>query len=142
MLSIIAHQDPAFPAYVAKVLKVDGFGKHKTLAVSDGKEIVMIAVYHRYDGYQCEVALVARKPTWASRRILSMICGYPFIQLGCNRVTTVIRTDNHKSISLVERLGFKRETTEEGLRQFCQDGSNAHIYGMLKSECRWIKEKI
>lgn len=140
MLSIVTEQNPAFSLYAAKALDVDGFGPHATIAVSDGQRIIAVVVYSKYDQYQCEVAIVTVSPTWASRRIMNILFGYPFIQLGCSRITTIIRADNLKSISLAERLGFVRETAETGLRQYCRDGTNAHIYGLLKSECRWIKE--
>lgn len=141
MNHIITHQDPALVKYAAKVLEVDGFGPCKTLAVSDGKQITCIVIYSKFDGYQCEIAIVSIKPTWATRTTIAMLLGYPFQQLGCNRINLVCRADNHKAISLAERLGFIRETKEEGLRAYCPDGTHAHILGMLKSECRWIKEK-
>lgn len=141
MLSIVTHQDPAFIKYAAKVLSIDGFGKCKTLAVSDGNQITCIVVYSKYDGYQCEIALVSIKPTWATRTTIAMLLGYPFQQLGCKRINLICRQDNQKAISLAERLGFTRETNEEGLRSYCPDGTNVHILGMLKSECRWIKDR-
>jgi len=137
--SIITDQNQAFVAYVARRLGVGNFGPCKTLAVSDGNEITAIIVYSKFDGNQCEASIVSLKPTWATRPILAMIFAYPFHQLGCNRISVVCRADNKKAISLAERLGFVRETAESGLRGYCQDGADAHVLGLLKHECRWIK---
>jgi RimJ/RimL family protein N-acetyltransferase len=137
--NIITDQNPAFIKYAARVLKVDGFGPCKTLAVSDGESITAVIVYSRFDGNQCEASIISIKPTWANKSILAMIFGYPFEQLGCNRISVICREDNEKAIALAERLGFVRETADTGLRGYCTDGANAHVLGMLKHECRWIK---
>lgn len=43
----------------------------------------------------------------------------------------MVASDNERSVSLIERLGFKREGS---LRNFYDDGADLMIYGMLKSE--------
>ena len=139
MLSLVFDQNPVFSRYVAQKIGVNGFGPHSTIGVFDGERIIAIIVYSRYDGYQCEISIVADSPTWASRRTLAVLFGYPFVQLKCHRITAIIRADNEKSISLATRLGWKQETNEQGLRQYCRDGENAHVFGMLKSECKWIR---
>lgn len=140
MNRLIFEQNPAFSAYVARALDVNGFGPHKTISITDEEQITAVIVYSRYAGIQCEVSIASRKPTWATRGILRVLFGYPFNQLGCERINAIIRGDNQKSISIVERLGFTRETTESGLRNYCNDGMHAHIYSLLKAECKWIKE--
>jgi len=137
---LVFDQNPIFWQYAAKSLGIDGFGQCKTISVMDEKHIIAVVVYSRWDGYQCEVAVVANKPTWLSRTNIRIMLGYPFNQLGCKRISVICRADNFRAISLAERLGFKRETSDEGLRAYCSDGTNAHIYGLLKEECHWIRK--
>lgn len=75
---------------------------------------------------------------WISPAFLGAIFWYPFEQLKCNRITVFVRVDNVDSQRFVEHLGFKREGQ---LRAACTDGSDLIIYGMLKSECRYIEGK-
>jgi RimJ/RimL family protein N-acetyltransferase len=138
MLSLVFEQNPVFSRYAAQKIGVNGFGPHSTIGVFDGDRIVAVIVYSRYDGHQCEISIATESPTWASRRILAALFSYPFNQLKVKRAGLIIRADNAKSISLATRLGFKRETNEQGLRQYCRDGESAHVFGMLKSECKWI----
>ena len=51
------------------------------------------------------------------------------------RITTTVTADNSTAIDMNERLGFKREGT---LREY-MDGKNTEIFGMLVSECKWIR---
>lgn len=80
------------------------------------------------------MSVVAIDPHWLNRTILRAIFRYPFEQLGCHRVTARVMADNQHAIDFDEKIGFVREGT---MRQ-ARNGTDVHIYGMLKTECRWI----
>lgn len=63
---------------------------------------------------------------------------YPFKVLRCNRVTGLVRTDNHEAQRLDEHLGFVREGV---MRAGASDGTDFILYGMLKAECRFLSGK-
>jgi len=71
---------------------------------------------------------------WASRHILRYCFDVAFNLMNCRRISLFVSKDNHKSLNLVEKLGFKREGL---LRQYRDDGSDCYLYGMLKNECKW-----
>lgn len=131
---IIFDQSPYIVKWAAKILQVDGFGPCKTIAIAD-KDLEAVWVYSKYDGNQCEVAVASVSPKWCTRRNLKVLFSFPFRQMECHRITGIIRKDNQRAISLVERLGAIKEGE---LREYCLDKTNAVIFGMLKSECRWI----
>ncbi|WP_324658517.1 GNAT family protein [Burkholderia thailandensis] len=60
---------------------------------------------------------------------------YPFKVLRCNRVTGLVRTDNHDAQRLDEHLGFVREGV---MRAAASDGTGFILYGMLMPECRFL----
>jgi RimJ/RimL family protein N-acetyltransferase len=75
---------------------------------------------------------------WMTPYYLSACFRYPFIQEGCTRITGLVRADNYHAQKFDEHLGFKREGQ---LRAACADGTDLIVYGMLKSECRFIEGK-
>ena len=94
-------------------------------------------VFHNYDARagDIEVAIAAESPRWASREVFYTAFAYPFLQLGCRRVTARVPVANMRARRLVEGAGF----VLEGLvRSAAPDGGDVLIYGMLKEECRWV----
>jgi RimJ/RimL family protein N-acetyltransferase len=76
----------------------------------------------------------AGDPGWLSRRVIAMMLGYPFVQLGCHRITLTINAKNRISREISERLGFRYEGV---MRQGIAIGEDMTIYGMLREECPW-----
>ena len=74
-------------------------------------------------------------PKWCSKSVLKYIFTTCFEALNCKRANVLVSKDNHKSLSLCERLGFKKEGL---LRQYRENGDDCYIMGMLKKECRWL----
>jgi RimJ/RimL family protein N-acetyltransferase len=67
--------------------------------------------------------------------ILREAFAIPFERLKCTRVSGLVRADNLAAQRFDEHLGFKREGV---IRQGDDDGCDLIVYGMLKSECRWL----
>jgi RimJ/RimL family protein N-acetyltransferase len=72
--------------------------------------------------------VINRATAWAA-------FAYPFLHLGCRRVTAVVDSDNVASLAFVEHLGFAREAT---LKDAAPKG-DLIVFRMLKSECRWLR---
>ena len=78
---------------------------------------------------------VAGEGNWLNKSFLREAFAIPFERLGCSRVAGLVRTDNFAAQRFDEHLGFVREGL---IRQGDDDGCDLIIYGMLKSECRWL----
>jgi RimJ/RimL family protein N-acetyltransferase len=110
-----------------------GIGQYK-----DGK-IIAGVVYNLYNGPSICMHVAAEPGTrWLTRDFLFRVFAYPFIQLGCNRVTGLVRTDNMEARRFDEHLGFKQEGV---IRKGASDGTDMILYGMLMEECRWLELK-
>lgn len=72
-----------------------------------------------------------------TKRLCLAVCHYLFIQLELRRVTAFIAVENEKSLSLAQRLGFRIEGTA---RDWYPTG-DAHILGLLRNDCSWLKDK-
>ncbi|WP_062235874.1 GNAT family N-acetyltransferase [Aureimonas sp. N4] len=79
---------------------------------------------------------IAGYGSWLTRRLLRAGCAYAFEDLGCRRMTAIIKRTNRASRTVCERIGFKLEGTH---RQAYEDGGTALSYGMVRDECKWLK---
>lgn len=75
---------------------------------------------------------------WLNREYLYAGFAYPFIQLGCERITGWVEASNTDAIRFDEHLGFKREAV---LKRAAQDGGDVFIYVMFREDCRFLKER-
>lgn len=101
-------------------------------------DIRAVAVYNRYypkNSVEISIASVGGK--WLTRPFLTAVFRAPFIEWDMRRVGSSIAADNTKSIRFCEHLGFKREGC---LRQAAPNGQDLLLYGMLRSECKFLGE--
>jgi len=114
---------------------VRGFGPNVTAIgfVENGKPVGGVT-YYNFTGYNILAAIAIEPKFSLPRRALRAIFHYPFVQLGCLRITALIGTKNVVSMDFCVRLGFKYEGT---LRRATPTDDHL-IYGLIKEECRWI----
>lgn len=87
------------------------------------------------NGNDVRVVAAATSPGWCRRGVLSSIFRYAFHDLGCSRMTSLVREGNTRSLRFTLGLGFKKEGV---VRRGWNGKTNAILLGMLKSECKWI----
>lgn len=121
-------------AWVAQKIGIDDFGECVAIGLAKEGKIICGVVYNNYRDGNIEMSIATTDPRWATRRTLNAFYAYPFIQLGCRRVTVIIR--NQSIVTFLKRLGHVYEGT---VRQCFSNGDDGHIYGMLKSECRYLR---
>lgn len=139
MKTVIYGQDKRICTWVAERVAETEFISARGLGLEQGGELIAGVVYENYTGKNItmHVAAVPGK-RWLNKDFLYRSFAYPFLQLNCNRVTGLVKADNLEAQKFDEHLGFKREGL---LRQACEDGTDLILYGMLKTECRWIGNK-
>jgi len=95
-------------------------------------------IYYRYTEFDVHLGAAFDRPGWALRETLRALFGYPFIQLGCTRMTAITGRRNKKARKGLVDLGF----TLEGVHKRGLDGhEDAITYGMLKENCKWLKDR-
>lgn len=113
--------------------------KGPCIGFGDDKRILAAIVFTDYTGRSIQCSLAADSPAWCSRRTLREIFTYVFNTCGCIRFTVLVASDNHRSLSLIRRLGFREEGS---MRNHYDDGVHLMIFGMLKQEAEekgWLK---
>jgi len=100
----------------------------------DNYRLMAGVVYHNFRAPKNIEMSIASVGNWSSRSILKALFNYPFNQLGCSRVTTIVDINNTHTIIFLEKVGF----IKEGIMRDANPDGDAVILGLLKTECRWI----
>jgi RimJ/RimL family protein N-acetyltransferase len=105
------------------------------IGVARADRIVAVALFSNFQPPTIEVTFVTTTPRWASREMIRGILAYPFLQLGCKRVTAVTETCNAPARSFLERLGF----LQEGVHPDAFPSGEGISYGLLRRNAeRWL----
>lgn len=109
-------------------------------SLSDDGEILGVVLYDRITDTDCMIHVASDgSRRWVSREMLFWTFWVPFEQYGLARITGVVREDNEDALRFDRSLGF----VEEGrIRQVFPGGYDGILFGMLKSECRFLDQKI
>ena len=105
----------------------------KAIGLERDGELVAGVVYEGYNGHNIwmHIAIAER----ITKDSLRYAFHYPFVELGCSRVSGYVQAKNSKACSLCERLGFRREAILSGA---ASDGGDVIIYTMKKKECKHV----
>lgn len=71
---------------------------------------------------------------WLTKSFLHAIFAYPFLYLGCKRVSGLTPATNHRAVDFNRKIGLEFEAViEEG----CRSG-DLILTRMWKKDCRWL----
>lgn len=111
----------------------------RAIAHEQDGDITAVVVYDTFSRGSCFVSVAASRRKWFTPRFATVAMAYPFIQCGFSRINCVISERNRLSLRLTRHFGW----TEEGrLRAAGPEGEDMLLFGMLRSECRWIPATI
>ncbi len=115
------------------------FGLCKAIGLCDDENPIAGIVFHSYmpQHGNIEISMAADTARWATPDVLRVFLSYPFIQLGCRRVTTQTPASNKRAIKFNLGIGFK----QEGLIREGYGTEDLIICGMLRHEAQqWLQE--
>lgn len=141
MKKVVYGQDVRIINWAQSILTTNMKGLFKDahgIGIEEDGNLLAACVYDGYVGTSItlHIAAVPGK-RWMTKGALFAAFAYPFKQLGCTRVSGLVRLDNVVAQKFDEHLGFKREGL---LRRWYPDGCDAIVYGMLREECRFLKD--
>jgi RimJ/RimL family protein N-acetyltransferase len=101
-------------------------------------EIVAAVVLQDSNGVNAFIHVAAdTRRRWLTRDYIYKTFRFAFDELGLNRLTGLVESDNELAIHFDEKLGFRKEAVLTGAGHRGQD---AFIYAMHRHECRWLTE--
>lgn len=137
MKSMVYGQDARVRSWVSERIGEELGDSDVAIGVEEDGQLIAGVVYNMFT--RASVSMhVAAEPgkRWTTKEFMFRFFAYPFLQLNCNRVTGLVRASNMVARKFDEHVGFIQEGV---IRQAFEDGEDAILYGMLKSECKWIR---
>lgn len=102
-------------------------------------QLIAGVTFTNFDGTNIWLDCAAvEKKRWADRRALWAVFSYPFEQLGCVRVSSMVPEDNVKAQKFNESAGLVHETT---LERAAPNNGNMRVYRMFREDCRWLRRE-
>ena len=103
----------------------------EAIGLEDDGELLAVVVYNLYSG--ADIAMhIAAVPgrRWMTREFLRVAFRYPFVQLGCRRVSGYVPASNCRRAALRSSTwGFVREGL---MREALETGEDVIVLGMLR----------
>lgn len=127
-------------AWAAEVIRPGGFvwpkNAHAIGVIDHGWLRAVVVLVQTY-GADCDVHFASDgSRAWASRNVLAGLFGYAFLLRGVRRVQCWAGVSNTPCLTALRKAGF----TEIGyVPGGMDDGEDAIMFSMLRSDCRWIK---
>lgn len=135
---LIFGHDVALAKWAGERIGINDFGPSVAIGVGLNGKIVGAAVYSQFRWPNIEITFVTTTPRWATRSNIRGILRYPFVQLGCKRVTAVTEATNQPARAFLCRLGFN----QEGFHPDALKTGAAVTYGLLAKDAeKWIAEE-
>jgi RimJ/RimL family protein N-acetyltransferase len=103
------------------------------IGLADGDNLIAGVKYDGFNGANINMHVAAEGKSWLTREFLWFTFYYPFVQLGCKRITALVDATNITAIQFDEHLGFEFEAA---LKDGHPNG-DLLVYRMLKQDCRW-----
>ena len=119
--------------WVAKRNSADFGRKYAAIGqMRDGKLIAGV-VYDNYNGNNIIGTIAIDSPPTA--KFWTSVFRYAFETLDCLRITAYVEERNEKSIKLLKKMGFEKESV---LEMAAEDGTDVIIFRMWKAGCRML----
>lgn len=108
----------------------------KGVGLEKAGELVAGVLYEGYTHHNIWMHVAAAPGRqWLNREFLRYCFHYPFVELGCRRVSGWVEASNEDARKFDEHLGFKEEARLKGA---ARDGGDVILYVMWRSECRYV----
>lgn len=112
-----------------------GWSACQSIGLERRGKLIAGVVYDYFNGASICMHVAAEGSHWLNREFLWYSFHYPFVELGCQRVTGLIPESNCPSRRFAEHIGFEPETK---LERAHKDGS-VIVYRMFRERCRWLR---
>lgn len=107
----------------------------KALGLEKNGELVAGVLYESFNGVNVWMHVAVAPGARITRQYLHYCFYYPFVALGCKRLTGYVEASNEKARRFDEHLGFKPEAVLKGA---ARDGGDVILYVMHREDCRYV----
>lgn len=107
----------------------------KGLGLEREGELVAGVVYEGYNGVNVWMHVAIAPGARFTRGYIRYCFHYPFIELGCKRISGYVEANNEAARRFDEHIGFKQEAVLKGA---ATDGGDVILYVMRREDCRYV----
>lgn len=133
-MRLVLGQDQAVAAWTkARIGHCNDWGPYAAIGVADsGENLIAGVVYNNWHPHykSIEISTASDSRRWLTKSLITGIFAYPFMQLGCQRVTAATPRNAHTARQFLETFGFQ----PEGIVRLGFGTQDAFIWGLLASE--------
>jgi hypothetical protein len=122
-------------SFVREFIPVSATSGMRGLGLEREGELVMGVLYEGWNGHNVWMHVAARPGSRFNREYLRYCFHYPFVELGCRRVSGYVEASNEAARRFDENLGFRQEAVLKGA---ASDGGDVLIYVMSREDCRYV----
>jgi RimJ/RimL family protein N-acetyltransferase len=123
-------------AFVSERTPINRVSGAQAIGLARDSELIAGAVYEGFNGHNVWVHLAGMPGRrWMTRQFLYAGFAYPFIQLGCSRISGYVEAWNLEARRLDEHFGYKQEAVLHGA---ASDGGDVILYVMRREDCRYV----
>lgn len=139
MKRIVWDQPERVMRFVAERVGENQMFNYAAIGLERDGELIAGVLYEQHNGPNVMMHVASDGSRhWMTPAYMAACFRYPFLQLGVNRITGLVRADNADAQRFDEALGFVHEGT---LREGAADGTDLLLYGMLRRDCRYLGGK-
>ena len=110
----------------------------KGLGLERDGELIAGVVYEGWNGVNIWMHVAAEPgKRWLTKDYLRYCFYYPFVELGCKRVSGYVEASNEQARRFDEHLGFQQEAILKGA---ATDGGDVILYVMRREDCRFLED--
>lgn len=107
----------------------------KGLGLERDGELIAGVVYEGFNGTNVWMHVATTPGKKWTMEYLRYCFYYPFMEMGCKRVSGYVEASNKAAQRFDEHLGFKREAV---LKEAATDGGDVILYVMRREDCRYV----
>ena len=111
----------------------------RAIGMRSNGQLRAVTVYDSWSGNDCLIHVASDgRPNWFTREYAIRTMAYPFNQCQLHRISCLISITNMKSIRFTLQFGgWVHEGTQ---REAGYAGEDLLLFGMLKEDCRWLRQ--
>jgi hypothetical protein len=133
---LVYGHDEQLAAWIGEQLGARFTPPYSCIGILRHDQLAAACLYNNFMPPDIQMTIASVTPRWASRQVIARLFGYPFLELGCLRVSALTRVHNLPARDFLARLGFRQEGYHP--QMFLDDDGVS--YGLLRADANhWLE---
>jgi hypothetical protein len=133
---LVYGHDGALAEWVARQLGCTFAPPYTCIGIMRADVLIAACLYNNFEPPNIQMTIASVTPRWASHQVIGRLFAYPFLELGCRRITAVTGSNNTRARMFLSRLGFRLE----GIHPELFEHDDGVSYGLLRRDAqKWLE---